>query len=65
MIKGTKATYKIFLCLLQEESTRKEKSDATLTSDDSPSGGGGADTLHYRNGDEPEPVDLTHLNVEV
>ena len=64
MIKGTKATYKIFLCLLQEESTRKEKSDATLTSSDSPSGLG-ADTLHYRNGDEPEPVDLTHLNVEV
>ena len=34
---------------------------------DPPSGGGvgnGAETLHYRNGDEPEPIDLTHLNVE-
>ena len=34
---------------------------------DSPSNGGnvGAETtLHYRNGDEPEPIDLTHLNVE-
>eukprot|EP00095_Tigriopus_kingsejongensis_P011180 maker-scaffold456_size166325-snap-gene-0.28 protein:Tk11180 transcript:maker-scaffold456_size166325-snap-gene-0.28-mRNA-1 annotation:"type i inositol- -bisphosphate 4-phosphatase-like" len=36
---------------------KKEQTDQNLTSD-SPSG------LHYRSGDEPEPMDLTHLNIE-
>ena len=36
----------------------KEKKDDQGITNDSPSG------LHYRAGDEPEPIDLTHLNIE-
>ena len=39
-----------------EEIETKEKDQGLVT--DSPSG------LHYRAGDEPEPIDLTHLNIE-
>ena len=49
----------------QDSATRKEKADDANMTSDSPSGNVGAETtLHYRNGDEPEPIDLTHLNVE-
>ena len=52
----------------QDSATRKDKADDANMTSDSPSGGGcvgnGSETLHYRNGDEPEPIDLTHLNVE-
>ena len=44
-----------------EEKDEKEKSNNKQNADptsDSPHG------LHYRSGDEPEPIELTHLNVE-
>ena len=41
----------------EEEEEKQKKADQGLTSD-SPNG------LHYRAGDEPEPMDLTHLNIE-
>ncbi len=43
----------------EDSKESEEKKDQNLTSD-SPN----TDGLHYRNGDEPEPIDLTHLNVE-
>ena len=39
------------------DSEKEKKEDQGITHD-SPSG------LHYRAGDEPEPIDLTHLNIE-
>ena len=45
----------------EKDSTKKERADDANMTSDSPNA---LDELHYRNGDEPEPIDLTHLNVE-
>ncbi|XP_059080345.1 inositol polyphosphate-4-phosphatase type I A-like isoform X1 [Tigriopus californicus] len=48
---------KVTLAAPHPQPPKKDQNDQNLTSD-SPSG------LHYRSGDEPEPIDLTHLNIE-